>query len=216
MRGLGLLAIAVSLLACRMDPGEPDYGDLEDVFDRASQDDDDEPVVGPDPYVPGEARLSLGIFYEGGFSDIVPINGQDSNYYIFLADGQLSYTQSSFPERVEGAQSDLLTLAGTSWWGGGIIWEPSRDLSDWTTLAVSLLSNDIEELEVTLGSDVEVSLPATDYGYTNDGEWHHLVIPLADFTAGGVDLSATRLAFVLGGVGGNAGARLLVDNVYLE
>jgi hypothetical protein len=155
------------------------------------------------------------MFYEGSASEVVPIDGTTASYYIFVAGNELTYDQTSDPDRVEGRQSDLITLAGTPWWGGGIIWEPARDLRPWTTLCLSLKSNDLNEVNVTVGSATEVPLPAGDYGFVDDGDWHNMAIPLADFETRGVDLSAIRVAFALGGVGG-AGARLLVDNVYME
>ena len=60
------------------------------------------------------------------------------------------------------------------------------------------------------------SVMASDYGYSDDGEWHHLEIPLQVFADGGVDLSEVLIPLRLGGMGGESGERLLVDNLYLE
>lgn len=207
--------VLLALAGCRADPGRPDYSGLSEVFERANETRDNDVLPGPDPYVAGEDRLGLGIFYEGSASEVVPIDGTASAYYIFLANNQLTFVQTSAADRVEGRQSDLFTLAGAPWWGGGVVWDPVRDLRPWTVLSVSLKSNDLEDVNVTVGSTVEVALPASSYGYAGDGQWHNLTIPLSDFEAGGVDLSAIRLVFALGGVGGS-GARLLVDNVYME
>lgn len=118
---------------------------------------------------------------------------------------------------VEGSVSDLLTLEGTSFWGGGVVWSPTRDLSSWRTLALSLKSDSIAVVNVTVGSTgKEPGLSAADYGYKADGQWHSLRIPLADFAAGGVDLTDVRVAFALGGPGGSAGQEILVDDVYME
>lgn len=214
----GLLIVALAIApACRQDPGTPDYSDYEDLFDSIDDGRLPRELNGPDPFVPGEQRLSLGLFYEGGFSQVVPIDGARSNYFIFLAENTLSYAQESDADRIEGQSSDRITLAGTSFWGGGIVWAPPVDLRAYDVLAVSLKSNDLEVINITVGSaGAEVSVAAADYGYVNDGEWHNLRIPLRKFADGGANLGATRLAFALGAAGGNAGAQLLVDDVYIE
>lgn len=217
-RYLMLTVGAVALLAfasgCRDDAGTPDYTSLEPVFDRLTAD-ASAPKEGPDPFVEGEQRLSLGIFYEGGFSETVPLDGATANYFIFEG----TYTQEAVTEDVvEGSLADRITLAGLTFWGGGIIWDPNpRDLTKWKTLAVSLRSNAIEKVNVTMGSaGNEVPLDAATYGYEADGNWHNLRIPLADFAAGGVDLSAVRFAFGVGGPDASAGQEIFVDDVYME
>lgn len=216
-RALLLLALVTLAGGCREAPGEVDYSGLGPVFDRLRAD-AGAPKLGPKPYQTGAERLSLGIFYEGGYSERVPIDGASSNYYIFLADGKLSYTLSDeTSDVVEGTKSDRITLAGTSWWGGGVVWTPSRDLSTWTTLAVSLKSSEIAAVTVTVGStSKEVPLSASTYGYKADGAWHNLRIPLKDFADAGVTMSDIKVAFALGGTGGKLGEEILVDDLYLE
>ena len=202
---------------CREPLGYPDYSDFADIF--ATQNVDAGPtLVGPDPYVPGEPRLSLGIFYEGPSSQNMEVDGASSNFYIFISGSNLTLDlEDETLDRVEGEKSDRMTHRGLGWWGSGVIWEPSRDLSEWTTLAVSLKSNDLKEVNITMGTpDKEVGLSAGDYGYAADGEWHHLRVPLADFTDKGVSLADLKVAFALGAAGGTAGDSILVDAVYLE
>ena len=55
---------------------------------------------------------------------------------------------------------------------------------------------------------------ASAYGYVADGAWHTLAIPLVDFVADGLNLSAVSSPLNLTGPGGNAGDVLLLDNVY--
>jgi hypothetical protein len=54
------------------------------------------------------------------------------------------------------------------------------------------------------------------FGFSADGEWHHLVIPLADFAAAGVDLSQVTGPLIVAGEGGAEGDVLYIDNLYLE
>lgn len=203
---------------CRMDPGEPDYsGHVGLVKDKGGP--ADENLPGPDPYVPGEDRLMLGLFYEGGASERVLLNGQTTHYYIFVIQGSnaLTYTQETDGDRVEGRLSDRIILNGTPWWGGGIVWDNPTDLSAWTQLHVSLKSSDpsFADFAITMGSGMQYKVQASAYGYTNDGEWHSLVIPLQDFVAQGLNKATIKEPFILGADGGNSGDVLLVDDVFL-
>ena len=64
------------------------------------------------------------------------------------------------------------------------------------------------------GGAAEVQLSVADYGFVNDGEWHQLVIPLADFAAGGADLTTVGLPFQMIEGAQVAGQELRVDNLY--
>lgn len=212
---LTLTALAAS--ACRVDPGEPDYSDHVGLVKNGG-DPAKEVLPGPQPYTPGDKRLMIGLFYEGGASQRVLLNGETTHYYIFTIQGSnaLTYAQETDGDRVEGRLSDRITLTGTPWWGGGIIWDNPADLSAWTQLRVSLKSSDpsFAALGITMGSGMQYKVQATDYGYTNDGEWHSLVIPLQDFVDLGLNKAAIKEAFILGADGGSSGDSLLVDDVY--
>lgn len=218
-----LLFVAGCLAAaCRPDAGIPDYSGH--VGLRDTTDAGDTTLPGPKPYDPATPRLAIGAFYEGEYSEQIAINDADTHYYIFTIEGtgELTYSQETSGERVEGRISDVLTLTGTPWWGGGVIWDTARDLSAWSVLAVSLRSADeaFDDVEVTVqyesgGQLRTVTLPASGYGYTNDGNWHSLRIPLADFP--GFDRSAARSPLILGnGQAGPTGESLFVDDVYME
>lgn len=213
---VALVLFLAVLVGCREDAGTPDYSDFQEAFDRI--DADGGPALeGPDPFVAGDARLSLGLFYESGFSEVIPADGARSNYFIFLAGNDLTYSQETDNVRLEGEQSDRLTLAGTSFWGGGIVIEPTVDLSGYDVLAVSLLSSDIQEVNITVGdASLEVPVSAADFGYVSDGLFHSLRIPLTEYSDAGVNLAAVRLAFAIGAAGGNAGAQIVVDDLYFE
>lgn len=223
-------ALLVAVPACRKELGPADYSSHEGLaLDGGPR---PEPLPGTDPYLPGEHRLSLGLFYEGEVSQRYPLDPERlclrvphaeplRCYFIFTTEdtGELQYEQDTVADRVEGTLSDRFTLTGTPFWGGGILWDQPTDLAAWSTLAVALKSSDpaFARVTITLQSDGgearSASVEATDYGYANDGEWHALRIPLADFA--GADLSAVTAPLLLGGPGNTAGARLLVDEVYL-
>ncbi len=207
-----LVAGSLGILACRPDPGDPSYPDA-----GASADDTGEgPGLpeGPDPYEEGEARLSLGAFYESGYSDIVEINDTTTHYYIYDS----TFTQGvDTQDVVEGRESAVIEHGSVGWFGGGITWDGGEDLSDWTTLYVSLRSDDdaFSSLSIRMVGGEEGALTATDYGWSPDGQWQHLAFPLADFEAEDVDLTAVTGPFVMIGEGGSEGDELKIDNLYL-
>jgi hypothetical protein len=216
------LLVTLALVAgCRADPGAPDYSSHADL--RRPTIDAGVDLRGPKPFVEGEERLALGLFYEGGASERVLIDGVGVHYYIFTLEGsgRLTYTQETSSDRVEGALSDRLVLEGTPWWGGGLIYDTPRDLSRWRVLAVSLRSSSpsLAALALRFQSGTparEVSLDAREHGWAADGEWHSLRIPIAALEALGFDSRAVRAPFILGGTGGDSGESLLVDDLYLE
>ena len=52
------------------------------------------------------------------------------------------------------------------------------------------------------------------YGYANDGQWHHLSIPLEDFAVQGVDLARVGSPMILVGGAGEPGESAWIDAVY--
>lgn len=221
MKALGIVIALLGLAACREDPGDPDYSDSP-IPATAEGDGDGTTLPGPNPYEPGTPRLSLGAFYESGYSEVVAIDDVTTHYYIFVVEGsdELTYTQETTTEHIEGTIADRIELNGTAYWGGGIIWDTARDLASWSRLVVSLKSSDaaFSTLDVIVQSGAtatETRLSANQYGFANDGEWHTIEVPLADFTAAGFDASQTRAPFILSGTG-NAGQVLLVDNLYID
>ena len=206
-----LLSMAAAWAACRPDPGTPTYPDTT----GGSGDSGGSGLPqGPDPYEPGEDRLGVGLYYESGLSELIEINDVDSHYYIYSA----TYTESvDLVDVVEGRESAVIEHGSAGWFGGGITWDLPRDLSAWTTLNVSLRSGDASfgglDLHLT-GGGTEAIVAAADYGFTADGQWHFIQIPLADFEAGGADLSAVTGPFVFIGDGGAEGDTLKIDNLY--
>lgn len=197
------------LWACRPDLGEPSYPDPD--ADTSGGDTGAESLAGPDPYSDGEARLSFGIFYESGASELDPTD----HFYIY----ESTFTIASSEERVEGYTSDVLTHSGGAWWGGGIHWDVARDLSGWSTLNLDLLApaeGGISAPGLAMLGGSEGRISASDAGFVADGTWHHLVIPLDDLGAAGADLSQVTAPLIIVGDGGAQGDELYIDNLYLE
>lgn len=247
MRGLLLfVCLPVILLGCRADLGHPDYSGQES-FDAAQT--SAQSLPGPDPYVPGELRLSLGKFYEGPATQVLPIDQVDYNFWVYNDEftGEPASVVAGDTERVEGWIADRIEHQGLTWWGLGFHYFSEVDLSDWTTLRMSVMSPDpaFDSIRLEMGSGVSVTLPEVedttdgesngapeaeaepersleiqamvkleDYGYTNDGQWHHLSIPLADFASQGLDLSRVGSPMILLGGGGEAGESAWIDAVY--
>lgn len=193
------------LLACRPDPGEPNYPDPTDQVD----DTDAEFLEGPDPYVEGEERLSIGVFYEGPTTEFVEVDNTTAHFYIYEA----SFSVSVDSERAEGYVSDKFTLSRDSWWGGGVHWDAARDLSAYNTYHLSLLSEDAVDIDLGMKAGTETKIKTSDYGFVSDGEWHHLAIPLEDF---GLTLTSVEIPMILVSDTSSTGASFLVDNVYMD
>jgi hypothetical protein len=82
---------------------------------------------------------------------------------------------------------------------------------------VSLRSSDTGFAQVEVGmsdASVDVKVNVEKYGYVNDGQWHHLSIPLADLTAKGLKLATIDAPFQLGTGAGAPADKLLLDNLY--
>ncbi|HCV28728.1 MAG TPA: hypothetical protein DGB32_10415, partial [Dehalococcoidia bacterium] len=160
----------------------------------------------------GDQRLNIGAFYEGGSSAMVEIDNETT--HVFLYDNTV--TADPVEEPLEGLNAHRLQHAGGDWWGMGIHWDTARDLTAWTTLHISFRSASFAEIEIGVTGNAEDRhvVNATAYGYTNDDEWHQLSIPLADFVADGLDLSAVRSPLSIGGATGAATDFALIDNVY--
>lgn len=206
------LLLGLASVACRPEPGPPTYPS----DDALSVDDTGGPSLpeGPDPYEEGEERLSLGLYYESGHSELIEINDVDAHYYIY----ETTYTEGvDLQDVVEGRESAVISHGALPWFGGGVTWDVARDLSSWTTLYVSLRSGDagMETLNLHFtGGGTEAVVAMADYGWVPDGQWHHLAVPLADLADQGADLSQTTAPYVLIGEGGAEGETLKVDNLY--
>ena len=194
------------LLACRPDPGAPDYPEPSAL----GRDSDSDFLSGTTPYEEGDTRLSIGIFYEGGASQWIDVDNVSQHFYIYEA----SFTVATSDERVEGYTSDEIVVARDTWWGGGVHWDDPRDLSAYTTMHVALMSEDNAALEIAMqaGGD-EGKLAASDYGFVADGAWHDVVIPLEDF---GLSLSAVDVPLVLVGEAWDSGSSFHIDDLYLD
>lgn len=205
------LLLATTLLgslACRPDAGDPDYPDITPYVDT----DVDGFLPGDDPWDGSSPRLSLSVFYEGGASDTILVDDETVHYYIYEG----SFSQVISDERVEGTQSDRITVSSSTWWGGGVHLDQAADLSEWDTLHVALRSPDEAMADFELGmvgSAGEGRVRASSYGFQADGEWHALTIPLSDLTpAPGLD--GVTVALLLIDATAGSGSTLFVDDLY--
>jgi hypothetical protein len=218
-----LASLAFSLAGgCAADLGTPDYSDQVGLREPINP----FPPVPPDPFQPGDVRLSVGYFYESGRSSTILINTVSTDYFIFAIDvddpvATRSFGEGTSTDRVEGLTSYEITLNGSPFWAGGIVWFQPIDLSNWTTMFVSFKSSDpsFTNFDLTLQSGEEeepagVALDPTAYGYANDGEWHFLEIPLKDAIDLGWDPRTARSPLIFSAPGGDAGDVLLIDNLY--
>ena len=215
MTARALVLLLLVLAACRSGLDDSDY-ESQESFDLAvTPVDGEEPgLPGPDPFEAGEQRLAVGAFYEGGSSELVEIDNATSHMYLY--DNTVSVEEVEEP--LEGRAAHRLVHAGGDWWGMGLHWSEPRDLSGWVSLHVSFRSESLPEVEIGLNgaSDDRHVVRASDYGYAADGEWHTLQIPLADFAARGLDLSAVTSPLSLGGAKAEAGDFVLIDNLYFD
>ncbi len=209
IKSLTILSLLLSFSACRPPSGPDDYASQEYIPDAAMPID----LI----LAEGEERLSLGIFYEGPFTQEVLIDDVSSHFYIY----EESFSLIAFDgDRIEGLSCDLLTHRGGAWWGGGVHWDEARDLSEWSTLHLSLKSDasSFESLQLAMNNSdtAQAKLNLSPYGFKTDDAWHSLEIPLADLEQQGLDLTQVMAPLVLIGQAGMSGDRLLIDAVYLS
>ncbi len=216
-------------LACRPAPIEYPNSSVASL-DTASDVDPD--FWGPNPYQEGDERLSLGMFYEGGYSTEIPVDEQTSFFYIWVQEGTdtPTFSQSPTTDAVEGNLADEITAGALGWFGGGVSWNVAKDLSVWKTMHISVQSEDsvMEDLEIGIGgqtsSEGSCSGVGTrqnwetisDHGFVADGEWYHLEIPLDDLDLC-LDLSQVIEPFMIltsGLSAEDAGSQVVLDNLY--
>ncbi|WP_164015248.1 putative glycoside hydrolase [Pyxidicoccus trucidator] len=206
-------ALLLLLAACRPEPGAPDY---ENNAPFARPDAGTDPsaggLPGPFPFQEGQRRLGVG-FYEGGRSEDIAIDNTTTHVYLY----ENTVTMEPSDDHIEGRAAELVVHAGKAWLGFGVHWDTPRNLDAWKTLHVSLKSEDAGFANVTVAMNdttSSIQLDAKKYGYVNDGAWHHLAIPLTDYTAKGLKLNAVNSPFALFSGAGPAADKLVLDNLY--
>jgi len=214
------ICIAAAMLlvgGCRLDSGPSDYASQEIFGSAVGGDGDEGPtnnLPGPDPWEPGEDRLSIGAFYEGGSSELIAIDEIQTHLYIYENTLRISVIR----ERIEGVGATGIEHTGLNWWGMGVHWDFERDLTAWTTLHISLAAEDPSFADVEIGMNDPngtYTVQARDYGFVADNTWHTLAIPLADLDAAGLNRTQIVAALVLLGGPGENGDRMAIDNVYI-
>ncbi len=207
-----MIALMLIFQGCHGDPGEPNYTELPEDFRGSGETEFKDPT----PFVPGTDRLSISIFYEGAYSQILVLDDVQRHFYVY--DATFSIASENNIVR-EGLRADAFITAGTPWWGGGVTWDNPEDLSGWTTMHVSLWSDheahNSTQLEIE-GGGITRRLNLSDYGFSADGSWYDLQIPIEDMAEAGVDTTAITRPFVLAGENAPLGAMLIVDNLYYE
>jgi len=201
--------LVLTSLGCRPDLGLPSYPEVDDFQDTGSAFRD-----GAVPFEPGDERLSLSVFYEGEATETIVVDDVVTHYFIY----ENTFSQAVSLERIEGLQSDEITLRDLAWWGGGVHWDNPVDLSGWTTLRISLRSSDpvFDVMELGMLGGVEGRVAVADHGFVADGEWHHLAVPLSAFASGGVDLTNITIAVIFASGTASSGAQILVDDLYFS
>jgi hypothetical protein len=213
------LGLVLLLSACRPDPGPADYTgqDLPDGQNPDGGGPVSEMLPGPFPFEAGQRRLMVGVFYETGRSEEVLLDNSTTNFYLY---DNTVYVESD-PDRVEGKTSDRILWNSKAWLGFGVHWSTPRNLDAWKTLHISMKGTDagfakakIGMSHGTGGNEKGFPVDASKYGWKNDGEWHHLSIPVSDFTALGLRLNDVSAPFVFTTEGGSSGQSILLDNLY--
>lgn len=180
----------------------------------------------PDPFQPGTPRLGIGAFYEGGASETVAIDNTTSHLYIYPSGNTLTVSDDK-DVKAEGYVSQRCQVSGgLGWFGMGVHWDAARDLTKWRTLHIALRSSAATMNDVVIGMNSPMQNPETaklnakNYGYTNDGAFHHLAIPLSDFAGvspGALKATQVMAPLVLLNAGlVKDGDLLWVDDVYFE
>ena len=191
------------------DPGASKY-EQQEPFPKQ----DSGSLPGPMPYQPGQKRLSVGAFYEGGASDTIAVDEMTAHLYVY--DNTVKLVPE--PDHIEGKTATRAAFNGMTWWGFGVHWDMPRSLAAWTKMHVSLSSPDADYAMVQIGMNNTnpVFVEASAYGYVNDGQWHSLTIPVHDFIAAGLDVSQVAAPFVLTGGMATVGEKVIVNQGNLQ
>ena len=88
----------------------------------------------------------MGVFYEGGSSEMVEIDNSTAHLYLY----ESTVSVEEVGEPLEGRLAHRLVHAGHDWWGMGVHWSSPRDLSGWASLHVSFRSESLAEIEIGL------------------------------------------------------------------
>jgi len=152
---------------------------------------------GPDEELPVDPNIYpiYNETYGGGFE-------WDVEGTIYLWDNSVANEAVSVPSPPEGVEMlkfTVLDLNHWDYWGLGITYtNASKDLSAFSNghLKFSIMSTDITNLKIGMDSGgTSGYVFITAYGFVNDGNWHHLSVPITDITVQGVDITAIDIVF---------------------
>ncbi|WP_444893123.1 discoidin domain-containing protein [Microbulbifer sp. TRSA001] len=146
--------------------------------------------------------------------------GTDGNLYIW---GDTLIETS--PSPYEGSESLSYTSSGAGWFGMAFTADYYYDLSafdhDTATLNFALKSSSTTTFQIGMKSGsvgdigqkwIEFTNGSDPYGFTRDGEWHQISIPVSDFSDE-VDMSDVIQLFELLGVDGDIND-IEIDNIH--
>ncbi|MGD8176306.1 glycosyl hydrolase [Marinimicrobium sp. ARAG 43.8] len=140
--------------------------------------------------------------------------GDNTNLYIW----NNMTTVATAPS--EGSAALAYEVAPGDWWGMGLL-HKDQNLRNYQHgyLHFDMKTESPTPITVGMGStaggdgSVELSAGAEQYGLERDGEWHHVAIPLSQFS--GVDFETVQALFTLSGPAPAALMTVAVDNIYL-
>ena len=167
-------------------------------------------------------KLSLGIFNDSCFDESFDIDNVSRHFYIW------DNTMDILPDYVtyvEGIKSDYVVRLTEDWFGGGVTWDESVDLSDWVTLNVSIQSSTASFASLHLlfqsivaSETVELRIDLQEYGYLNNGLWHDIQINLEEIVGdSSFSFETVTIPFaILSESTGTIGDVMYIDRLYLS
>lgn len=163
--------------------------------------------------------------YFGIFTDNPNITNKilidNQNIHLYVWEGTLS---SFKDDNIYEGENDwaFKGVSGKTWFGFGITSDNPFDMTAYKNGALHFTLRTAAQNEFWIGIDganntkPRITFPANNglYGFKRDGQWHNIVIPMADFIAKGLDPGGCGNIFMLGGAG--APAAICIDDVYFS
>ena len=169
------------------------------------------PATGANKYIP--AQGNYGLFTTSSVADEFTL-GTDGDLYVW------EQTLVEGPAQTYNGQPALSYVTNNlGWFGFGFTADQLHDLSAFAGgnlhLAMKSSATETLNLSINLGlaaGTIVFESGSDPYGFTRDGQWHELTIPLADFN--GVNLSGVETLFSINGTGNISDIAL--SDIYFE
>lgn len=173
--------------------------------------------------LPAPQDGSFGIYTEtdANSSAGALVEGEDSD--LFIWEGTLNLSHGNAPE---GGSVLNPASTGLGWFGMGFAAREGFDLSafdnedaalhfsmrttDQTEFRIGMKSGNVQDIGQTW---VTFSPGSDPYGFSRDGQWHHIAIPMADLAA---DLEFADMRQLFQVLGFGEVSDLSIDNIYLS